>query len=138
LIDIDRRAQAAANHSYIFRRPGMNKPRADAKPAAEQAPKQKIDERLELRVYRLKHANAVEIAQEINQLMQTGRPDSLRVVADQYTNQLLLKGQSQVLVDVEALLQRLELPAEAEAPRPGPGKKGGPSPSKRGSDNEPR
>lgn len=132
-IDAGPVAKSSAAHSYIFRRPGMFKQRGEAKPAAEQAPKQKAEERLEFRVHRMKHAEANDVARVISDLMITGSKNSLRVVADPTTNQLLLKGPTQLLVEVEALLQRLDVPRDAgPPPPPGPGKKG----FKRGGGNE--
>jgi hypothetical protein len=125
-------------HTYLFRRSGMNKPRTDAKPAIPPASTEKADAKVDFRVYRLKHANAVEVARMLDELMRTGRSDSLRIVADPHTNSLLLRGPAQVHFDVEAILQHLDVPGAADAPRPGGGKKGGPVPFKRGGDNEPR
>jgi type II secretory pathway component GspD/PulD (secretin) len=71
----------------------------------------------------LKHASAVDVGRMIEELMGTGRQDSLRVVANPNTNQLLLKGTAQVQLEIEAILQRLDLPPN-DRPPPGPSKKG--------------
>jgi hypothetical protein len=131
LIGIEAGARRALN-SYLFRRPGTTKPRADAKPATPPVSTEKADAHIEFRAYRLKHATATDAAQLISELMRTGRADSSRVVADPHTNQLLLKGPIQFHVDIETILRLIDVPGEAEAQRPGPGKKGG----KRGNGGE--
>ena len=109
-------------NSYIFRRPGTGKPRGNAKPAVEPAPKEKADASIEFRIYRLKHASAINVGRMIEELIRTGRQDSLRVVADPHTNQLLMKGPVQMHLDVEAILNRLDVPSDDASP-PGAFKK---------------
>jgi hypothetical protein len=138
LVSIDSSAKPTSGNRYIFRRPGAAKPRTDTKPAVAPASTEKADAKIDFRVYRMRHANAVEVARMLDELMRTGRSDSLRVVADPHTNSLLLKGPAQAQFDVEAILQHLDLPGEAEAARPGPNKKGGASPFKKGFDKQPQ
>jgi hypothetical protein len=122
LIGIETGAKSSS-YSYIFRRPGTNKPRSDAKRAAEPAPKEKADASIEFRIYRLKHASAINVGRVIEELMRTGRQDSLRVVADPQTNQLLMKGPVQMHLDVEAILKCLDVPSDDASPPPGAFKK---------------
>jgi hypothetical protein len=115
---------------YIFRRPAAGKSKAETKPQPEPAPKQKTEERLEFHVYRLKHANAVEVAAVIDQLMRTGKQDPWRIVAEPHSNQLLLRGPLDIQIAIELILQRIDVPSEADAPQPPmpPGPKKGKGP----------
>jgi Bacterial type II/III secretion system short domain len=112
-IDPGAGGKAAKASVYVFRRPATAKPKADVKPAPQPAPKEKAESKLELRIYPLKHGNAVDLAHLIENVLQ---PNNLpmRVVADPRTNQVLVNGSAAAQEAVQALLDRLDRPARNE------------------------
>jgi hypothetical protein len=79
-------------------------------------------------VYRLRHASAAMLAKVLDELMNGkgggGGSQRARIVADPATNQLLIRARDNDLATVEALVNKLDVPAENErsdtAPGPGP------------------
>ncbi|MBI3821332.1 MAG: hypothetical protein HY289_01485 [Planctomycetes bacterium] len=101
--------------AYIFRRPAAEKPKADGKPAADPAPKEKAADRLETRVYALKHTSAPELVPLLDEVLRA-KKNNIVIAADPRSNQLVVNGSPRAHADIEALLQRLDV---EEAPRPG-------------------
>jgi Bacterial type II/III secretion system short domain/Domain of unknown function (DUF4177) len=62
----------------------------------------------EFRVYRLKYANAANLAQTLQKLLQVGEGKSLRLVSDENTNTLLTYGSARQQSEVEALIEQLD------------------------------
>lgn len=63
-------------------------------------------------VLHLRHADAAELADVIREYVQ-GEAGFIRVVAERRLNSLILKGDAETIGDVQALIARLDLPAEA-------------------------
>ncbi len=107
LVTIDRGAV------YVFKRPvsrgGRGWPTALAEPplAAQRAPAAFASE---LRVFRLKNAAAADMEQVLAKLFTTGGRfgTTLRIASDPRTNSVLASGPREQLVEIEALLSRLD------------------------------
>jgi hypothetical protein len=114
--------------SYIFRRPATRKAKADERPAAPPAPKEKEAAKLELRVYALKHGSAADMAKILDDVLAINKY-AMRIAAEPRSNQVIVNATKEAHGDIEALLQRLDVPAAGEGlppgrvPGPGPFKK---------------
>jgi hypothetical protein len=100
---------------YLFKRPAGSGRRAEAAAPAAQPEARREARPDEYRIYRLKSASAVELAQTLQKLFQ-GRDDkAVRVVADPNTNSLLTAGTAEQQDTVKALIEQLDMPGDARA-----------------------
>jgi type II secretory pathway component GspD/PulD (secretin) len=95
---------------FLFKRPAAGSRRAQRENPAQQAEPQVKD----FRVYRLRYADATELAQTLLKLLQGGDGQALRLVGDQRTNSLLGAGSPQQQAQVEALINELDRPVEGK------------------------
>lgn len=132
LVAIESSSQKAGNppSNYIFRRP-TTKALIEPKPAVEPKLKEKPEARSEVRIYLLKHADPQEAAALLNDVLRVSRQDPMRIAADSRTNQIIVNGPVPAHVEIEALLQRLDVPTvEGKGPAPGGNPFGGSSKKK--------
>ena len=115
-------------HTYIFRRLGTTKPRADAKPVAEFAPKEKAEEKPVFRIFRLKHARADEVAQLLSQLFRQEAPSPATDCRGRSWQSTAVERLGRCPYrNREEILHLIDVPGDAPPPSgPGPRKKGGP------------
>ncbi len=113
LITVDR--QSPHSSMLFFRRPATGKPAPDVKPDLEPAPKgkEKVEDVLEFRIYALKNANAVDMAHLMEELLRINKL-RLRVLAEPRTNQVIVNGTKEAQEQIEALISRLDMPADNE------------------------
>ena len=103
------------NFFYLFKRPVGSGRRAEAAAPAAQPEAKREARPDEYRIYRLKGANAIELAQTLQKLFQGREEKALRIVADENTNSLLTAGTAEQQDTVKALIEQLDLPADGKA-----------------------
>jgi hypothetical protein len=108
---------------YIFRRPAGTRPKGEPKPGGAPGPKEKPEARLELRMYQLKNAIAQDVSALLSDVLRASARDPMRVAADPRTNQVVVNATAQLHGEIEALVQRLDVPAAESPLRPPTSKK---------------
>jgi hypothetical protein len=116
---------------YVFRRQLTGQPKAETKPkgGADSGPKAK-EARLELRVYALKHANAVDMSNLVTEALQLNA-FKMTVVPSSRTNQLVVNATMDAHLEIQALLNQLDVEGKDQPAAGGGGFGPGPSPKKK-------
>jgi hypothetical protein len=100
---------------YLFKRPAGSGRRAEAAAPAAQPEARREAKPDEFRIYRLKGANAGELAQTLQKLFQGRDEKAVRIVADPNTNSLLTAGSPEQQDTVKALIEQLDMPGDTRA-----------------------
>jgi hypothetical protein len=104
-----------SNFVYLFKRPTGSSRRAEAAAPAAQPEAKREAKPDEFRIYRLKGASAVELAQTLQKLFQGREEKAVRIVADPNTNSLLTAGTAEQQDTVRTLIEQLDMPGDARA-----------------------
>ena len=91
-------------------------------------PKKKAEATLELRIYPLKHASATDLVILVENALEPNH-FTMRVVAEQRTNQLIVNGPADAHAAVQTILNQLDVPTTE--PRTGTNRPGGPGSRKK-------
>jgi type II secretory pathway component GspD/PulD (secretin) len=100
---------------YLFKRPAGSSRRAEA-PAPQAQPEARREARPdEYRIYRLKSANAADLAAVLQKLFQGREEKVLRIVAEPTTNSLLTAGNPEQQDTVRTLIEQLDVLTDVKA-----------------------
>lgn len=92
---------------FIFRRPS-GAVKIEPKAIADPAPKAMAEPKLDLRIYLLKNANASDIANIVGDVVRAGK-QTVRIVPDPRTNQVIVFAPTDMHDMIEALIQRIDI-----------------------------